>query len=98
MLPRFTRKTVIVKPGLVEIYSFPIRPQYSHVPRCEIEDLPELHFLLPGLFLGALTFAQIKSEGDALAAAFFKQSGGDQHGYAAAIFPEKLLLIGLDGP
>src|SRR5271155_2082644 len=36
ILPCFTCKTVIVKPGLVQIHSFPIRPQDSHVPPCEI--------------------------------------------------------------
>src|SRR6266704_224812 len=97
ILPRFTRKTVIVKPGLVEIYSFPIRPQYSHVPRCEIEDLLEFHFMLSDLLFGALLFAQVEDEHDALVRTS-KRRASNQHGHAAAVFPEILLLVCLKNP
>ena len=66
ILPRFARKTVIVKPGLVEIHSFPIRPQYSHVPRCEIEDLPEFYFALPGVFFRLLCRCDVGQRPDQL--------------------------------
>src|SRR3984893_12268016 len=47
--------------------------------------------------LGALLFAQVEDERDALPPTF-KQRSSKQHGHAAAIFPEKLLLVWLHSP
>src|SRR5713226_1791374 len=47
--------------------------------------------------LGALLFAQVEDERDALVSTF-KQRSSNQHRHAAAIFPEKLLLVWLRSP
>src|SRR3954463_10428621 len=44
---------------------------------------------------GALALRQIQDERDAFVAALFEQRASNQHGYAAAIFSEKLLLVRL---
>src|ERR1700676_1179873 len=54
--------------------------------------MPKLHFLLPDLFLGTLLFAQVEHEYDALVRTL-KARASNQHGYAAAVFPEVLLLV-----
>src|SRR5260370_5519694 len=60
--------------------------------------LRQVRFTAAERLFGALLFAQIKSKGHARAAAFFKQRGSDQHGHAAASFPQLLLLEGLQAP
>src|SRR4029453_1304601 len=47
--------------------------------------------------LGVLLFAQVEDERDALASTF-KQRSSKQHGHAAAILPEQLLLVWLNSP
>jgi hypothetical protein len=47
--------------------------------------------------LRPLLFTQIENEHDALIRTF-KQRASNQHGQAAAIFPEKLLLVWLKNP
>src|SRR6266849_2301042 len=57
----------------------------------------QVRFTYSDLFLGALLFAQVEDERDTLASTF-KQRTSNQHGHAAAIFPEKLLLVWLNCP
>src|SRR5258708_1916936 len=47
--------------------------------------------------LGPLLFAQVEDEHDALVRTL-KQRASNQHGHAAAVFPEKLLFIWLKNP
>ena len=63
--------------------------------RYRFDDLTKLVFAFPQGLLGALALRQIEDERDALVAALFEQRASNQHGYAAAIFSEKLLLIRL---
>src|SRR6266481_1941788 len=70
---------------------------YSNQLRSEVQYLTELDFLPSDLFLGALLFAQVEDEHDALVSTF-KQRTSNQHGHAAAIFPKKLLLVRLHSP
>ena len=60
-----------------------------------VDQALDLRFAFPQSFLGALALRQIEDERDALVAALFKQRASNQHGYAAAIFSEKLLLVRL---
>src|ERR1700732_107624 len=57
----------------------------------------QVRFTCSDLFLGALLFAQVEDEPDALLSTF-KQRTSNQYGHAAAIFPEKLLLVWLRSP
>src|SRR5260221_8636416 len=52
----------------------------------------QVRFTSSDLFLGALLFAQVEDEHDALARTFEARSS-NQHGDAAAVSPEVLLLI-----
>src|SRR5437762_4636835 len=49
-------------------------------------------------FLDALALGQIEHECKALVASFFEQSGANKHRNAAAVFPNILLLEGLNYP
>ena len=53
----------------------------------------QVRFTSSDLFLGALLFAQVEDEHDALASDF-EARASNQHGHAAAVFPEILLLVG----
>src|SRR5580658_6106311 len=70
---------------------------HGDVLRREVQNLPKLDFLPSDFSFGALFFAQVEDERDALASAF-KQRSSEQHGHAATIFPEKLLLVWLYSP
>src|SRR3954469_16513972 len=52
----------------------------------------QVRFTYSDLFLGALLFAQVEDEHDALVR-ILKARASNQHGYAAAVFPEVLLLV-----
>src|SRR5438445_4370899 len=95
--PLFKTKADVIEPNAVGIKTFTIGSKYRNLLRREVQHLPELHFLLPDLFLGALLFAQLEDERDTLVSTF-KQCTSNQHGHAAAIFPEKLLLVWLRSP
>ena len=90
--PLFETKTEIIEHDAVGIKAFTIGPIYRNMLRREVQNLPELHFLLPDLFLGALLFAQVEDEHDALVRTL-KPRASNQHGHAAAVFPEILLLV-----
>src|SRR5258707_9572072 len=60
-----------------------------------IDQALDLRFAFPQSFLGALALCQIEDEPDALVAAPFKQRPSNQHGYAAPLFSEELLLVRL---
>src|SRR5713101_8284240 len=47
--------------------------------------------------LGPLALSDVHYESHTLIPACFEESGADQHGHAAAVFPEVLLLERLDG-
>src|SRR6266571_1650174 len=95
--PLFKTKADVIERNAIGIKTFTIGSKYRNLLRREVQHLTELHFLLPDLFLGALLFAQVEDERDALASTF-KQRTSNQHGHAAAIFPEKLLLVWLNSP
>src|SRR5262249_1872935 len=59
--------------------------------------LVELLLQRPDLGLGPLLLTQVEYECDAFLAAFLEQRTAGQHGDAAAVLPEELLLIGLYG-
>src|SRR6266550_4263105 len=52
----------------------------------------QVRFTYSDLFLGALLFAQVEDEHDTLVRTL-KARASNQHGYAAAVFPEVLLLV-----
>src|SRR5882724_925571 len=52
----------------------------------------QVRFTYSDLFLGALLFAQVEDEHDALVRTL-KARASNQHGNAAAVFPEVLLLV-----
>src|SRR5271169_3838342 len=52
----------------------------------------QVRFTYSDLFLGALLFAQVEDVHDALVRTL-KAGASNQHGYAAAVFPEVLLLV-----
>src|ERR1700722_17971737 len=70
---------------------------YSHELRSEVQYLTELDFLSSDLFLGALLFAQIQHERNAIFR-ILKQCAANQHGHAAAVLSKKLLLVRLKNP
>src|SRR6478672_5772199 len=57
----------------------------------------QVRFTSSDRLLGPLLFAQVEDEHDALVRTL-KQRASNQHGHAAAIFPEKLLLVWLKHP
>ena len=95
--PPFKTKADVIERNPVGIETFAIRSEYSNMLRNQIDHLPELHFLLPDLCLGALLFAQVEDEHHALLRAL-KQRASNQYGQSAAIFPEELLLVWLKNP
>jgi hypothetical protein len=62
----------------------------SDLLRREVQNLLELHLLLPDLLFGALLFAQIENESDTLVLTVFGECTAEQYRHAAAIFPEVL--------
>ena len=58
----------------------------------------ELILERPDLCFISLLFAQIERERDAVVPSCVKQRTANQHGDATAIFPEELLLVGLNRP
>src|SRR5271170_3778108 len=52
----------------------------------------ELRLALPQCVLGASALRQVEHESDTLVPAFLEGCHADQHGNAAAVFPEVLLL------
>src|SRR5271163_3121235 len=58
----------------------------------------QVRFTAPEALLGPSLFTQIEHESDTLVPTFLKQRASNQHGHAAAIFPERLLLEGLKSP
>src|ERR1700675_2258507 len=52
----------------------------------------QVRFTPSDLFVGALLFAQVEDEHDALVRTF-KTRSSNEHGNAAAVFPEVLLLV-----
>src|SRR2546422_5313524 len=95
--PLFNTKADVIERNAVGKKTFTTGSKYRNLLRCEVQHLPELHFLLPDLFFGALLFAQVEDEHDALVRTL-KQRASNQHGHAAAVFPEKLLLVWLKNP
>src|SRR6266404_3546292 len=57
----------------------------------------QVRFTSPEGLLGSLLFTQVEDEYNALVRTL-KQRASNQHGQAAAIFPEKLLLVWLKHP
>src|SRR3984957_8640538 len=90
--PLFKTKADVIEPNAVGIKTFATRSEYSNNLRNEVDYLTELRFLLADLCLGALLVAQVEDEGDALVR-ILKQRASQKHRQAAAIFPEKLLLV-----
>src|SRR5438067_9322822 len=97
MPPLIKTNADVIQRNAIGIKTFTIGSKYRNLLRREVQHLPELHFLLLDLFLGALLFAQVEDEHDALARTL-KQRAPNLHGQAAAIFPEKLLLVWLKNP
>src|SRR5436190_24056385 len=58
----------------------------------------QVRFTVPEGLLGTLLFTQIEHESDTLVRTFLKQRASNEHGHAAAIFPDILLLKGLNSP
>ena len=58
----------------------------------------ELILERPDLCFVSLSFAEIERERDAVVPSCVKQRTANQHGDATAIFPEELLLVGLNRP
>src|SRR6202042_2768358 len=52
----------------------------------------QVRFTYSDLFLGALLFAQVEDEHDALVR-ILQASASNQNGYAAAVLPEELLFV-----
>ena len=53
--------------GVIQIETLTRGSKYPDELRAEVQDLPELCFLFPALFLGAPMFAQVEDEHGALA-------------------------------
>src|SRR6266542_1528150 len=87
----------VIERGAIGIEWASIRLKYKEVLRREVQHLPELYFLLPDRVRGALLFAQVEDEHDALVRTL-KQRTSSQDGQAAAISLEKLLLVWLKHP
>ena len=83
--PLFKTKAEVIERKAIGIKTFAIRPEYSDMLWREVQHLPELYFLPSNLLLGALLFAQVEDEGDALVR-ILKQPASQQHGHAAASF------------
>src|SRR5258708_2907650 len=49
----------VIERGAIGIQWASIRPKYTEVLRRKVQHLPELHFLLPDLFLGRLTLSDV---------------------------------------
>src|SRR5229473_7401091 len=58
----------------------------------------QVRFTAPEGLLGPLLFTQIEHESDTLVPTSLKQRASNQHGHAAAIFPEILFLVWLNRP
>src|SRR5580704_4515946 len=95
--PFFETRTEVIEHDTVGVKTFTIRAVHRNKLRRQVQNLLELYFLLPDLFLGALLFAQVEDERDAIVSTF-KQGSSEQHWRSAAISPEKLLLVWLNSP
>src|SRR6266852_4518189 len=59
LLPLFKTKAEVIEPKAVEIKTFTTGSNYRNLLRREVQHLPELHFLLPDLFLGPLALGDV---------------------------------------
>ncbi len=59
LLPLFETKTEVIEHDAVGVKAFTIRPVHRNKLRHQVQNLPELHFLLPDLFLGLLALSDI---------------------------------------
>src|SRR6266404_1899526 len=57
--PLFETKTEVIEHDAVGVKAFTIRPVHRNKLRRQVQNLPELHFLLPDLFLGCLTLSDV---------------------------------------
>src|SRR6266849_4147094 len=59
LLPLFETITVVIERNAVGIKTFTVRSVYHNMLRRKVQHLPELHFLLPDLFLGRLALSDV---------------------------------------
>src|SRR3984885_4082169 len=90
--PLFQTKTEVIEHDAVGVKAFTIRPVHRNKLRRQVQNLPELPFLLSDLFLGPLLFAQVEGEHDAVVSTF-KPRATNKYGHAAAVFPEIFHLV-----
>src|SRR5258708_32554100 len=66
LLPLFKSKAEVIEQSAVGIKPFTTGSKYRNLLGRDVQDLPKLHFLLPDLFLGRLTFGDIGYRPDKL--------------------------------
>jgi hypothetical protein len=70
---------------------------FDLVPQCQILPIEPI-LERPDLCVSMLLLAQVERKRDAFVSSCVTQGSADQHGDATAIFPEELLLVGLNRP
>src|SRR5579862_687373 len=62
--PLFETKTQVIEHDPIGVNAFMIGAVHRNKLRCEVQNLPELHFLLPDRFLGTLLFINVEIHSD----------------------------------
>src|SRR4030095_3724055 len=70
---------------------------FDLVPQCQILPIEPI-LERPDLCVSMLLLAQVERKRDAVVPSCVTQGSADQHGDATTIFPEELLLVGLNRP